>query len=34
MTKQKGMEAVENKKAFFKELQKMGKVINSGTWNR
>lgn len=34
MTKQKGMEAVENKKAFFKELQKMGKVINSSTSNR
>lgn len=33
MTKQKGMEANENKKAFFKKLEKVEKVINSSRLN-
>lgn len=33
MTKQKGMEAIENKKAFFKKLEKMEKVINFSRLN-
>lgn len=31
ITKQKGMEATENKKVFFKKLEKMETVINSSS---
>lgn len=34
ITKQKDMEAVEKKKAFFKKLERMEKVINSSRLNR
>lgn len=33
MTKQKGMEAIASKKAFFKKLEKMEKVINPSRLN-